>query len=687
MLQETLRIFANIFYSYPEFVMKKLLFAIVLISSNLFPQNWLHVDSIFNVSGVSVKDFSAPEFADLNNDGNLDLILGNLDDRAEFFWNNSNSFPTTFTKDNSVLDNIYSGGLVGTNADYPAFIDLDGDSVLDLAIGGYNGIKYYKNIGTIFSPEFVAVDTIFTDVNLQIGSDGQPAFIDIDDDGDLDLFVGIGESLFGGPTPGITMGFRNTGTASDPVFTLDNSLVTGIPDIGLNSYPTFADLDGDEDYDLLFGRDLSTLVYYRNTGTKQNPVWTQNSTLFAGIESTSYWKNPDLADIDYDGDYDLVYGTADGVMYVYRNMGTPVSPAFQHYPNYFRIIKLSGNGATASLADFDGDGDNDLLSGIWSGGFVYFRNDGTPLTPVFNQVNTSFSNLDAGTYSTPCFVDIDKDNDYDIVSGALDGQVYLYVNNNGTFNQNTTMFNGIDIGWQSIPSFADLDADGDLDLLVGAETGSETKFYINDGSNVFTVNTTVFAGVTFPSYGRPTLADIDNDGDYDLIIGDNWGTVKYYRNDGTVNSPAWVRSDSLFAGVEVDQAPHPAFADLDGDARKDMIIGEYNGNFSYYKNLFSPLTDVDDQYSGLPDDFILYQNYPNPFNPVTTIIYQLFTGSNTSLKVYDILGKEVATLVNEFKPAGRYQIVFDAAHLSSGIYFYTLQSSGKFITKQMILIK
>ena len=242
--------------------MKKLFVLFVILSStNLFPQNWLKVDSIFAVSGVTVQNFSAPEFADLNNDGNPDLILGNIADAADFFWNNSHDFPTTFRKDASVLANVYGGGQTNTNSDYPTFIDLDNDSDLDLAIGGYNGIRYYQNIGTISSPNFIPADGIFDIVNSEIGSDAQPAFVDIDDDGDLDLFAGIGESLMGGPEPGITIGFRNTGTANVPVFTLDNTLVTGIPDIGLNSYPTFVDLDNDEDYDLVFGRDLQTLVY------------------------------------------------------------------------------------------------------------------------------------------------------------------------------------------------------------------------------------------------------------------------------------------------------------------------------------------------------------------------------------------------------------------------------------------
>jgi hypothetical protein len=672
-----------------EFVVKtSLVISIILLSVNIYAQNWFKVDSIFSVSGVSVKNFSAPGFADLNNDGNLDLILGNIDDEADFYWNNSNQFPTTFSKDTSILYNVYHIGQTNTNSDYPVFADLTGNDVLDLIIGGYNGLRYYTNNGTVFIPNFIQADGIFDSVNQQIGTDPKPAFVDIDDDGDLDLFVGIGESLFGGPDPGITLAFRNVGDSSNPNFVLDNSLITGITDIGLNSYPTFADLDNDEDYDLLYGRDLQTLVYYRNTGTKQNPVWNANTTTFSGVESTTYWKNPDLADIDYDGDFDLIYGTSDGTMYVYRNIGSVTTPSFQYYPDYFKIIKSNENGATVSLADYDNDGDKDMLSGSWLGKFFYFRNDGNSTKPIFNFISNMFTSLNVNSYSTPVFVDIDKDNDYDIVSGALNGQVFLYINNNGSFTQNITMFNSIDVGWSSIPSLADLDNDGDLDLLVGGETGSETKFYTNDGNNVFTINTSMFNGITFPNYGRPTLVDFDNDEDYDLTIGDAWGSIYYYRNDGSLTTPSWIRADSMFAGIEVDQNPSPGFADLDNDGRKDMIIGEYNGNFTYYKNLFAAVTNVEDNEStSLVSDFVLYQNYPNPFNPVTKISWQSPVAAHLTLKIYDILGKEVVTLVNEFKPAGKYEIEFNASSLSSGVYFYQLNVENFSAIKKIILIK
>ncbi len=86
-------------------------------------------------------------------------------------------------------------------------------------------------------------------------------------------------------------------------------------------------------------------------------------------------------------------------------------------------------------------------------------------------------------------------------------------------------------------------------------------------------------------------------------------------------------------------------------------------------------------------DFRLYQNYPNPFNPSTTINYTLAQSGFVQLKVYDLLGREVAVLVNEDKQIGNYKVEFDAAYLSSGVYFYRMQSGDFFETKKLILLR
>lgn len=106
---------------------------------------------------------------------------------------------------------------------------------------------------------------------------------------------------------------------------------------------------------------------------------------------------------------------------------------------------------------------------------------------------------------------------------------------------------------------------------------------------------------------------------------------------------------------------------------------DFNGAFEY-----SNIVEVQ---VGVPEKFMLEQNYPNPFNPTTNISYQLPVNGNVSIKIYDVIGNEVATLVNEFKEAGRHSVEFDASGFGSGVYFYSI-SSGNFIsTKKMILIK
>jgi len=99
------------------------------------------------------------------------------------------------------------------------------------------------------------------------------------------------------------------------------------------------------------------------------------------------------------------------------------------------------------------------------------------------------------------------------------------------------------------------------------------------------------------------------------------------------------------------------------------------------------ITSVDSGKNGIVNEFKLAQNYPNPFNPNTKISWQSPFSSHQTLKVYDVLGNEVATLVNEQKAAGTYEVIFDASHLSSGIYLYKLQAGSFVETKKMILLR
>jgi hypothetical protein len=120
----------------------------------------------------------------------------------------------------------------------------------------------------------------------------------------------------------------------------------------------------------------------------------------------------------------------------------------------------------------------------------------------------------------------------------------------------------------------------------------------------------------------------------------------------------------------------------------DTLTKAHVGSYFLLDDLaFSGATNVENQTSALPEMFNLDQNYPNPFNPGTVIPFSLQKGSQVKLRVYNILGKEMATLVNGYRPAGHYVEKFDAAALSSGVYFYRLEAGTLSAMKHMLLIK
>jgi hypothetical protein len=111
---------------------------------------------------------------------------------------------------------------------------------------------------------------------------------------------------------------------------------------------------------------------------------------------------------------------------------------------------------------------------------------------------------------------------------------------------------------------------------------------------------------------------------------------------------------------------------------------DFNGNFEYF--------ELDGAVSiGIPDKYSLSQNYPNPFNPVTNLEFGISELGFVSLKIYDAVGREVVTLVNENLMPGFYSVKFDASYLSSGVYFYRLSAAGRSdefsVTKRMLLVK
>lgn len=176
------------------------------------------------------------------------------------------------------------------------------------------------------------------------------------------------------------------------------------------------------------------------------------------------------------------------------------------------------------------------------------------------------------------------------------------------------------------------------------------------------------------------------------VFGDASGNILEYRFIRENNTIEKVKIDTInwtgwkMKKIKLNQVPGTGAIQFKSINILQTVNGSISGRIYFDECMSNIITDVKESHS-LPTEFKLEQNYPNPFNPSTIIKFHLAENIHVSLKVYDILGKEVATLTDELKSAGSYQVRFEASGLASGIYIYRLQA-GKFIdNKKLMLIK
>lgn len=235
-----------------------------------------------------------------------------------------------------------------------------------------------------------------------------PVFTDMDLDGDLDLWT----VRWNWPDHGPLRYFENIGTDKEPDFATAQVGPFGLDSITIFR-SAFADLDGDEDLDLIGNR----FLYYSNDGTVAAPDFSAPIQSPFGLLHDDFYLTNDFIDLDDDGDFDLLVGQSYyGTFYYHENVGTATNPQFaSRWANPFGLPQGIYNLKFLSIADLDGDGDHDILT-TEAEYFRYFENIGTATTPQFaDPVIQPFGLPQPGIYTMGVIADLDADGDGDIL--------------------------------------------------------------------------------------------------------------------------------------------------------------------------------------------------------------------------------------------------------------------------------
>jgi len=474
------------------------------------------------------------------------------------------------------LDGIHLTFYLG-GADYtkPVLVDIDNDGDGDLFVGEHDGyLNVFENLGGS-PPNWYCLTTALDSID--VGKHCAPHFWDIDVDGDLDMFLGCED--------GTIWFYRNDGTPQAADWTFQTSFWDSI-DVNYHSIPFFRDLDADLDADLLIANNSGGAAYFKNIGTPTNPIFRLEAYYYQGFDMGTK-SSVCVYDLNADNLQDVVMSGLNGQIELFLNRGPAGNPS---YTSQGVIANVLRNGMP-NFWDLDDDGDLDLIAGQADGNVSYFTNVGTSSLPRFQLTTANLAYFDEGLDTKPALADLDADGDLDMVFGCFHRGM-VYVKNIGTADSAawqlvSESFAGYNASGSESPTFCDLDNDGDPDLVVGLENGTLTHI-----SNTGTPSNPVW-GAPIPNYANidvgtkaaPVFADMDGDSDFDLFIGSQTGMVRYLRNNGNPTNPIW-QDLGFLPNMDVGYNAVPAFADIEGDGDLDLFIGNGNvqGWLDYYRN-------------------------------------------------------------------------------------------------------
>lgn len=559
---------------------------------------------------------------------------------------------------------ITTGPMVNDAGDSRAvnWIDYDNDGDLDLFVTngpspGQNNF-FYENNG---DETFTKIDSLI--INMDNSASDGSSWGDYNNDGYPDLFVA---NWYGQPN----RLYKNNG---DKTFSLvSNSIIS--TEAGHSETGSWGDYDSDGYLDLFVcnsGGNLKNFLY-KNNGDGLFSKITQSF-----LDQTFESRNVDWVDYNNDNHLDIfVTNESNQNENLYLNNGDGTFSS----GNVPSLLQNGGSSTSSNWEDFDNDGDLDVLIINWSNQpnhLLINNGDGT-----FTKLNSDPFTTDLNNSFGSSVGDVDNDGDLDIfISNAFTGSSrtknYLYINNgDGTFVRDSGVVT-TDLGWTYGCAFGDYNKDGWLDLFIAKvfNANENNALYKNNGgaNNWLIMN---LEGINSNKSAIGAEVKLKT-----TIFGNTfWQTRRVVGQNGYCGQNLQLHF-GLGDATQIDSLiikwPSGIIQSVSG-----LSINEF-----HHVTEDTSLVSVNWESDISPTGFKLFQNYPNPFNPSTTIKIKIVDSGFTSLKVYDSLGNEVATLVDEELSAGEHEIKFDNLELSSGIYYYTLSSGVFSETKKMILLK
>jgi len=545
------------------------------------------------LDNLYVSSVDIPAIADVDNDGDMDVLtLGIFGTTCEYHQNLSmetygvcdslnkfrmntgcfgdfaesqyTNFVTlqipacgdNYGKTGSTQHTLHSGSC-------QVCLDMNNDGVKDMIFGGigFNNATLLVNGGTVDTANMIAKDASFPVHDVTVNLSSFPCGFDLDVNNDS-----LKDLLFSPNSPFISEDFnsvlyyKNVGTKDTAIFKLqqNNFLQDQMIEAGEGAYPVFFDYNGDGLLDLLIGN----YGYYQEDGTYLSEVS------------------------------------------LYKNIGTASSPKFNLVTRDFDSLSLSGlHAMVLTFGDLDGDGDADMIIGESGGTLSYYENTagaGNPATFVLSQTHYS----DAG----------------------------------GTV---------MNVGGYAAPQLVDVNHDGKLDLIIGAQNGT-VSYYQNTGASnspIFTKATSNFGGVNvtqqwyLTGHSYPCLYESGNS--YKLLVGSELGYLYYYGNiDGNL-AGKFTLIDSTYLNIWEGSETTPYIADINNDGINDMVIGNYLGGVGFYGGIILDAVEENKLY-----DQLSVQLYPNPATNNFTVRIDNFNATTfedhtTVLKLLNLLGQEV----------------------------------------------